>query len=143
MMVTEQGTIGVISVDDNPLIGESLERLVETYPDLRWDGAFLSGEGVSQAAADLGTTVILLDLEIPGTDTCALVVELTQRAPHARVIILSAHMEGEGINQCLASGAAGYIGKHRPLSYVLDAVHRAAAGEFVICDDAAKAAGLV
>jgi DNA-binding NarL/FixJ family response regulator len=132
----------VLSVDDNPMMAEAIERIMASAGGLRHDGHFFSGQGVPEAVLQKRPAIILLDLEMPGTDTPALVEELTRIAPDTRVLMLSGHLRKNDILACIDAGAFGYIHKSRPPSYIVDAVRRVAAGEFVLCDQAASVAGM-
>lgn len=131
-----------MSVDDNPMLGEAVGRWVNHDPGLRWDGWLAGGEGVLEAVALLQPAVVLLDLEIPGTDTFALLRELSEKAPQTHVLMLSGHLRREGILSSLDAGALGYVGKHRTPQYIAQAIRTVAEGEFFLCDEAAAAAGL-
>jgi two-component system response regulator DesR len=123
-------------------MGESLERLVRRTPGLRWDGFMTGGQGVLEAIAVRATELVLMDMHIPGTDTCKLVRDIAERFPHTRVLMLSGHMRRDYILTCIDSGAVGYVGKHREPQYITDAIRKVASGEFFLCPDAAAAAGL-
>lgn len=134
--------VSVLSVDDNPLVGEAIERMIAQSPDLRHEGHHLDGSEVIKAVAKVQPTVVLMDLEMPGTDTCSLVNELKRIAPETRVLMLSGHLRKDDILQCIEAGAFGYIHKDRSSDYIVQMIRRVAEGEFVLCDEAATAAGL-
>lgn len=134
--------VSVLSVDDNPLVGEAVERMIAASPDLRHEGHHLDGSAVVRAVSKAQPKVVLMDLEMPGTDTCALVNELRRVAPDTRVLMLSGHLRKHDILQCIEAGAFGYIHKDRSSDYIVQMIRRVAEGEFVLCDEAATAAGL-
>ncbi|MBX3381784.1 MAG: response regulator transcription factor [Phycisphaeraceae bacterium] len=132
----------VLSVDDNPLMGDTAERWLRGKPGFHYAGHMLSGEGVVDAISLNGVTVILLDLEIPGTDTCRLIESICIACPECRVLVLSGHCRPDDILECLSAGAHGYVLKFRDPAYIVGAIETVATGEPFICDEAARAAGL-
>src|SRR5262249_6653807 len=127
--------LGILCVDDNPMVGESIERWIEGSTDLRWDGWFPGEEGVLEAVRGPAPAVIWMDVDIPGTDTFALVREIVRASPETRVLMLSGHLRSDYVRRSVMAGAMGYMGKHRPIQMLDDALRRVAAGEFVLCDD--------
>jgi DNA-binding NarL/FixJ family response regulator len=134
--------LGVLSVDDNPMVAEALERAIASAEGLRHEGHFFGGEGVVEMVVAKHPAVVLLDLEMPDTDTPELVQQLTAAAPDTRVVMLSGHLRKDDIIACIEAGAFGYIHKSRTPDYILTTVRRVAAGEFVLCEQAAMAAGM-
>lgn len=139
MLGTDELTI--LSVDDNPMMAEAIERIITSSSRMRYEGHFFSGEGVVETVARKNPAIVLLDLEMPDTDTFLLIRELTDAAPDSRVIMLSGHLRRDDILACIDAGAYGYIHKSRPAGYIREAIEKVARGEFVICDQAANAAG--
>lgn len=142
MSTSEQLT--VLTVDDNPLMGEALAAIcTNAQLGMHVHSHFLSGEGVVEAVEALRPDVVVMDLDMPGTDTFALVREITQISPDTHVLMLSGHLKGDDILACLDAGASGYIHKDQTPAFIRDAVRRTALGEFVLCTDAARAAQLM
>ena len=135
--------VSVISVDDNPMMAEAVPQILETSEEFQHLGHFLSGAGVLDAVIARAPELVLMDVDIPGTDTRALVKQLTNARPETRVVMLSAHLIKEDILGCIQAGALGYVHKDRSQSEIIDTLRRVANGEFVLCDEAARAAGLL
>ncbi|HYE62894.1 MAG TPA: response regulator transcription factor [Phycisphaerales bacterium] len=134
--------VGVIAVDDNPLMVDSLERMVKSTPGLRWECGLTGGEGVIDAVQEREPALVLMDMQMPGVDTCKLVTDIATRFPNTRVLMLSGHLKREYVLGSIDAGALGYVGKHRDPDYITEAIRKVAAGEFFVCPDAAAAAGL-
>jgi DNA-binding NarL/FixJ family response regulator len=133
--------IGVMVVDDNSLVGEALGRWARRQPALRWLG-WTDDQGAAAAmVAEHHPDVVLLDIDIPGVDTFALVSVLKQRWPEVRVVMLSGHVREEYIDRAADAGAAGYIIKDEPPREILALAQRAAAGEFVLSETARALGG--
>jgi DNA-binding NarL/FixJ family response regulator len=124
--------IRILFVDDNAIAARALERWFGSVPGFVFAGwAGDADRAVSRAAAER-PDVILLDLEMPGTDTIALIPRLLTVLPTTRVVMLSGHVRAGDIEQTLRAGAVGYISKDEPTSVIRDLVGRAAGGECVL-----------
>lgn len=124
--------IRVLFVDDNAIAARALERWFGSVPGFVFAGwAGDADRAVSRTAAEK-PDVILLDLEMPGTDTIALIPRLLTVLPTTRVVMLSGHVRAGDIEQTLGAGASGYISKDEPTSVIRDLVARAAGGECVL-----------
>ena len=93
-------------VDDNQLAAEALERWLVTIPGMRWIGWAADGTSALTMVGARSPDVLLLDVEIPGTDTFALLRQLTNEKPQLRVVMFSAYVRAEYIDRALGDGAA-------------------------------------
>lgn len=134
--------VGVMAVDDNPLMVDSLERMIKSTPGLRWECGLTGGDGVLDAVEQRSPSLVLMDMQMPGVDTCKLVTDIATRFPNTRVLMLSGHLKREYVLGSIDAGALGYVGKHRDPHYLSEAIRKVAAGEFFVCPDAAAVAGL-
>jgi DNA-binding NarL/FixJ family response regulator len=122
--------IGVLVVDDHPVVLTGLAALIESDP-----GLFVAAAARSAAAAralDIEPAVAVLDLQLPDGDGISLGMELKRRWPRLRVLILTMHADEATVIQSLASGLDGYLLKDADPEDVLAAVHSAAGGSLVV-----------
>jgi DNA-binding NarL/FixJ family response regulator len=130
--------IRVFFVDDNVLAAKALERWFGSAPGFGFSGwAGDADRAVSRVVAEQ-PDVILLDLEMPGTDTIALIPRLLMVVPNAKVVMLSGHVRFDDIERTLRAGASGYISKDEPTSVIRSLVARAAGGECVLSPAASR-----
>lgn len=132
METREPSHIGVLCVDDNPLIGESLERRVAAEPSLRWLGMVCDGTRAEGVVRRLRPDVVLMDIDMPDVDTFGLVERISQELPWVRVVMLSGHVDVGYINRALDCGAWGYLSKNEDVGLLIRCIQRAAAGEIVL-----------
>ena len=109
----DEPTLRVLIVDDSAVTRCVLARIVDTLPDAR--GVAAVG-GIAPAIAVLRERpidLILLDINLPGTDGLSGLPDLFTVAPDARVIILSGECaDGSPVAlHALALGAAATIAK--------------------------------
>jgi DNA-binding NarL/FixJ family response regulator len=127
--------IRVLGVDDNPLVAEALALRLCRATDFKWVGSLPSADALLETVRDSAPHVVLLDLDMPGREPFAALRELVQTHPNVRVLILSAHIRRDLVNEALAAGALGYISKSEGTASLEDAIRRVAHGELVMSPD--------
>jgi DNA-binding NarL/FixJ family response regulator len=134
-----EGPIVVFLVDDNPEVAASLKRWFGLSKELHWGGWLANPEGIEEALKQLAPTVLLVDWNLPGTDTAALLARLTRAFPDTRIAVMSVHIKPQYIRAALAAGAAGYIFKNQPPSHLAAEVHMLASGRQVLSPEVRQA----
>jgi two-component system response regulator DegU len=127
-----EGPIGIVVVDDNELIGEAVERWFRHDARYRFLGACTSAEEAMGPIAALRPGIVLMDVDIPGSDPLSALVGMVESFPGVRFVVLSGHVRPEYIERSLDAGAAGYIVKDEDTAVIIDLILRAAAGEVVL-----------
>ena len=123
----------VLVVDDHSVVREGLRRVLEegSEGDLRVVAEAANGaEAVERAVRDK-PDVVLLDLTMPGPGGSGLAVlrTLRERAPEARVLILSVHDDREYVLESVRAGANGYLRKDSSPAEIRQAIHAVCAGD--------------
>lgn len=80
-------------------------------------------------AARLGPDIVLLDLAMPRLDGVAALGRLRERAPGARVIVLTSFGEDERLFAALRAGAAGFLLKDTEPADLVRAIRTAQDGQ--------------
>ena len=134
------GPIRVAVVDDHPVVGEGTAALLRTQPDISVVGVAVSIETARAAGLTDASNVdvLLLDIRL-GTDsglrllttpvaggTAALPGTAAELLP--AVIVLTAYDYPQYAEAALRLGAAGFVLKTAPLTELIDAIRRVAAG---------------
>jgi DNA-binding NarL/FixJ family response regulator len=123
------GAIGVLVVDDDPLVRSALRLMLGGQPDVRVVGEAADGRDGIAAARELAPDVILMDIRMPVLDGLAATIELRNapRPPH--VIVLTTFDADDYVLRALAAGADGFLLKDTPPAEILDAIRRVVAGD--------------
>jgi DNA-binding NarL/FixJ family response regulator len=117
--------------DDHAFLIEGLRARLATEPNMEFVGAVQTLEGLPAELDRLHPDVLLLDLEIPGPDVFQVIAEQTRRRTGVFIIVLSGHVRDRYIDSAVAAGARGYLSKSEDPAVLIDAIRRAARGEFV------------
>ena len=123
----------VLVVDDHSVVREGLRRVLEegSGGDLRVVAEAANGAEAVERAIREKPDVVLLDLTMPGPGGSGLAVvrTLRDRAPDARVLILSVHDDREYVLESVRAGAHGYLRKDSSPAEIRQAIHAVCAGD--------------
>ena len=103
--------LGVVVVDDHPVVREGLRAMLDSDPGIEVIGEASSGEEAIEMATQLQPDVVLTDIRMPGMSG----IEVTQRIkaslPGTAVIVLTMYDSEMYVVEALRAGAAGYLVK--------------------------------
>lgn len=119
----------ILSVDDNPMIGDVVRMLVDMMPGFAFAGHLPSEVGVIEKIRDDNVGVLVLDYEIPGTDTLKLIRRIKSADRNCRVLMLSAHARLEIVDACRKAGASGYAVKDSDPKQLIKILYDIAKGQ--------------
>ena len=114
--------IGLLIVDDHPVVRDGLVAILSTQPDFQIAGEAASGEMALTLFAEVQPDVILLDLEMPGMDGVTVIQQLRQIQPAVKIVVFTAFDTDERILSALQAGAKGYLLKGAPRSELFKAI---------------------
>lgn len=98
----------LLIVDDDALILESLKISLGREADFLVVAASDGAAAVSACESDV-PDVVLMDIQMPGTDGIAATRLIKSRFPDVRIMMLTTFDDRENIRQALAAGADGYL----------------------------------
>jgi CheY-like chemotaxis protein len=124
--------IGVMAVDDNELVRDALERKFSGLDGFRWCGSLGCADSLMDEVRKRRPHILLLDLDMPGSDPLSAIPRLTKVDPVLRVIVLSGFVKPALVERVLAAGASGYLSKADAHAELADAVERAFKGQTVL-----------
>ncbi len=125
-------SIKLLIADDHEVVRCGLRSLVGGS-DVEIIGEATSGEQavsmVFNAEPGKEPDVVLLDIRMPDGDGLNALGRLKLEQPNLPVLMLSTYDNPTYVARAVALGAAGYVLKGAPRERLLEAVHKAAAGE--------------
>lgn len=114
--------IRVLIVDDHPMVRHGLRSVLSAFPDIQVVGEAENGSTALQAAENFTPDVILLDIQMPGSNGVDLVGQLSNKSPEAKIIMLTAYDNDEYLLSALAAGAFAYLLKNSSNQTVVDTI---------------------
>lgn len=118
----------MLLVEDHAAIRFAMRGMLDDAPDIVVVGEAGDGAVAVRQAAALRPHVVLMDIQMPGTDGITATREITA-AGLAEVLILTTFDVDEYVFDSLRAGAVGYLLKTVEPSVLLDAVRRVAVGD--------------
>jgi NarL family two-component system response regulator LiaR len=101
--------IRVLIADDHAVVRQGLRTFLDLQDDIEVVAEAADGEDALAAAERERPDVILLDLVMPRLEGVATLRRLRERAPEARVIVLTSFGDDERLFAALRAGAVGYL----------------------------------
>lgn len=122
----------IILVDDHTLFRKGLAELLEQSGSIEVSAFTGNPDEVSRLLAAHRPDVLLLDLNMPGTDGITLMQQLKSEGFTLPVLILTLSEAEDDLARALRAGAKGYLLKSMEPDEVVDAIQRAQRGETVV-----------
>ncbi|MEN5274883.1 response regulator transcription factor [Stenotrophomonas lactitubi] len=120
--------IGVLVVDDHPLLRDGLAALLSTHADLRLLGEAADGEEALARYQQLQPDVVLMDLQMPRMDGVEAIVRIRALDPRARIIVLTTYRGDVRAVRALQAGASAYLLKDTLRHELVDTIRTVASG---------------
>ena len=130
--------IRVVLVDDHAVVREGLARLVDGAGDMEVVGTAADGAHALDVVRGSRPDVVLMDLQMPGTDGVAATRALIEADLGVQVLVLTSFSDEERIVAALDAGAVGYLLKDAEADDVLDGIRAVNRGESPIHPRAAR-----
>ena len=124
--------VTVIVADDQSAVREGLVLLLGTLPGIVVAGEAADGNAAADLVAEVNPQVVLMDLNMPGTDGVSATRRITAEHPETRVVVLTTYADDDSIIGALQAGALGYLTKDATRAEIGRAVLAAAAGQAIL-----------
>lgn len=124
--------IRVLVADDHKVVRAGLSALLNTEPDIEVVGQAENGAKAVDETLRLKPDVVIMDLMMPVMDGLAATETLHEKAPEARILILTTFGTSDGIARALAAGASGALLKNADSGELASAIRIVHAGKQAI-----------
>ena len=126
-------SIGVLLADDQSLVRAGFRMILESEGDITVVGEAANGEQAVAATRRLGPDVVLMDIQMPGSDGLAATRQITAAAgARSRVLILTTFERDDYVFEALQAGASGFLLKNAPPEELVHAVRVVASGDALL-----------
>ncbi len=121
--------IRIVLADDQDLIRGGLRAILDAEDDIEVVAEAASGSAAAAAAAAHRADVVLMDVQMPGSDGIAGTEAVLRARPQCRVLVLTMFDLDEYVFGALRAGASGFLLKTTPPGELAEAIRACAAGE--------------
>jgi len=125
--VTE--TVRIIVADDHAVVRKGVRDIVEEVPGFAVVAECASGEETLRAIASERPDVVILDVDMPGTDGLHVLRALKDSASKPAFVLMTMHGREDLLRAAFDLGATGYVVKTGSLLDVVDAIRAVGAGQ--------------
>jgi DNA-binding NarL/FixJ family response regulator len=124
--------LGVLLVDDDPLVRAGLRIILSAADDVRVVGEAGDGAAAVMAVSAFRPDVVLMDIRMPGVNGIDATGRIVARPDPPKVIVLTTFQLDEYVFGALRAGASGFLLKDTPPADIIQAVRLVAAGEAML-----------
>ena len=121
--------IGVLSVDDHPLLREGIAALVNAESDMKLIAEATNGQEAIEKFRLHRPDVTLMDLQMPAMNGIEAIIGIRSEFPNARIIVLTTYAGDVQVLRALKAGARGYILKAHVRRELLDTIRAVHGGQ--------------
>jgi two-component system invasion response regulator UvrY len=120
--------IKVLIADDHAVVRKGLKQILSEESDIQVLGEVSNSEEIFAHLYDEEWDLLILDITMPGKSGLDSLIEIKQRKPGLKVLVLSMHPEEEIAIRALKTGASGYLNKESVPGELLRAVRKVCEG---------------
>lgn len=121
--------VRILLADDHTLMRGGLRAMIQGLNEFDVVGEAPDGREAVRLSEELSPDLIVMDVGLPGLNGLEATRQILKQRPHARVLILSMHLNEEFVKQALEAGATGYVLKDAPVTELVAALRSVADGQ--------------
>ena len=121
--------IRILIVDDHAPFRAGLRALFTSIAEMNVVGESENGHDAIRDAARFQPDVVLMDIQMPGTNGIDATRSIHQSSPHIGVIVLTMFEDDDSVFAAMRAGARGYLLKGADQAEILRAIHSVKNGD--------------
>ncbi|MEO5905643.1 MAG: response regulator transcription factor [Saprospiraceae bacterium] len=114
--------IGIVIYEDNIFLRNSIADLIKSTPRFLLKGAYENCDHVSLDMETLRPEIVLMDIEMNGTNGLKGLSIIKKKYAHVHVIMLTVFEDNDSIFEAICAGASGYLLKKTSHEKIVDAI---------------------
>ncbi|MGH2589443.1 MAG: response regulator [Actinomycetota bacterium] len=122
----------MLLADEQSLFREAVRVVLSRQADIEVVGEARDGLQAIAEVERLRPDVALVDANLPNCDAIHATLQITERVPACRVIVVTGQEDQRALIDALEAGASGYLSKESPLVDLIEAVWAVHRGEVLV-----------
>ncbi len=131
-------TLRILYVEDNRQVADAVAAHFKGDARFTWLGYLTTAEELVAQVASQAPDVVIVDLDLPGSDAFGAMAALRNQRLETRVLVFSGRVTPTSIDQALEAGAWGYVYKSDGMEALLAGVLDVSRGDFSLSSTARK-----
>jgi two-component system, NarL family, response regulator DevR len=124
--------VRVLVVQDHPLLGAAIARVLDAEEDLTVVGIARRGDQAAILAASQNPAVVVMDFRLADESGPVAAANIRSAVPTAAIVFHSAEESEDALLDAIDAGASAYLTKSATADEIIEAVRKAAVGEVLI-----------
>ncbi len=120
--------INVLIADDHAVVRKGIRQIISEDEEIKVLGEASNSDEIIAQLYDHDWDVFVLDITMPGKNGLDVMIEIKQKRPEIKVLILSMHPEEEIALRALKTGASGYLNKDSVPGELIKAIRKIYSG---------------
>jgi DNA-binding NarL/FixJ family response regulator len=129
--------VGIVVVDDHPMVRERLAEVINREPDLHVCGEAEDRAQALEVVLKARPRLAIVDLTLKRSHGLELVKDLKAMHPEVRILVVSMGEESLYAERVIRAGAHGYITKQEATRRIMHAIRKVLAGEVYLSESLA------
>jgi len=121
--------VRILVVDDHPVLRAGVVAMIANHADMAVIGEAGDGAEALDRFRALRPDVVVMDLQMPGTNGIDATLAIRAEAPSAKILVLTTFAGDTQAVRALRAGASGYLLKNSVRTQIVDAIRNVHAGK--------------
>ncbi|HET6151820.1 MAG TPA: response regulator transcription factor [Marmoricola sp.] len=133
-------TLRVVLVDDEVMFRAGIAMVIGSQPDLEVVGEAGNGDEAVAVVTELRPDIVVMDIQMPGTDGVAATGMLRERCGQdcPKILVLTTFDLDEAAASAIEAGASGFLLKSSEPDFLLASIRAVASGSQVVAAGATR-----
>ena len=125
-------TITIVLADDHEIVRDGIRMVLDAEPDMEIVAEASTADDASRYVLGHKPSVLVLDLNMPGTPSLEVIPQIQERSPDTAVVVLTMQNEPAFARKAMQAGARGFVIKHSAARELVEAVRSVVGGDVYI-----------
>jgi two-component system, NarL family, response regulator DegU len=130
--------ITVLIADDHAMMRQGLKQILELENDITVIAQASNGSEAVKLVREKKPDIVLMDINMPGTNGLQAIKELKFEKNSSKVIVLTIHEDREYLFKTIQMGAEGYVLKDAEPAVLIEAIRKVYSGQSYIQSNMTK-----